>query len=172
MKNIVIDMDGTLIDFVNGDIYKALESMSNAEYYRGLPIISDCRNQINELKKKGYTLRILSGIADYIASPNYISAEGYSRYFKNVALIKLREIERIFGYDHPFTTIDFTLQSESKAQYYIGKYGTDVFKDSILIDDYSRYCKEWRDLGSKAVEIGKDFETLEQVLNYILSREE
>ena len=166
---IVIDMDGTLIDFAQGCIELALRKMSNPEYYKGLPLTCFCYSQFKTLKDMGIKLRILSGVADPVGSPKYITHVDYNSYFARVCEIKTQEIVRLFGVEHPFESIDFIKQSDSKADFYQRTYGTQALTESILIDDYHRYCKEWQDLGGTAYQVGKDIPSLAEALEHIIS---
>lgn len=170
IKTIVIDMDGTLIDFTQGNLQRALKSMSNPEYYKGLPLLSDCRTQLQELDNMGITLRILSGVADPVQASKYISHVDYNQYYARVCEIKFDEIVRLFGDENVFESVDFIKQSDSKAEVFQSLYGSDELKEAILIDDYHRYCKEWVDLGGVSYQIGKDFKNLTETLDYIINQ--
>lgn len=186
IDSVFIDMDGTLIDFAKGDLRRALMSMSNPSYYRGLPLIDDCASLIKTIRDKGIKIRIISGIADPIASKNYIPDKNYEDYFQKVADIKLSELHRHFGKkglftrlkrhqndyleNLPFDSVDFIAQSDSKADFVRSVYGTLVQRNSILYDDYDRYCDEWNSYSGTAYQIGKDYKSLYDGLEDLINR--
>lgn len=143
---VFLDMDGTIIDFAQGDLERALKLMRIPEYYRGLPLIRiDLYGRLASLLSKA-ELHIISGIADRVDHKNYIPWEGelYQQYFNQVMNIKGQELRKYFG-DEMFKSSTFIAARYSKAQNVMDALLLDNLEGIVLVDDNDRYLKEWQE---------------------------